>query len=74
MSLQGATAQEFNLRTGLSIATGYSTHNTDSNAQTSTTKESSNSPPTKNANVTPSSSSNVKLVGSNRFVIFQYII
>lgn len=78
MSLKEEKSQEYNLRTGLSVLGGSQNFGKNSNSgektdnQTSATQQSNNSPPIKA--VQSSSSSNVKLVGSSRFVIFQYLI
>jgi hypothetical protein len=81
MSLQ-EQSQEHGLRAGLSMFNGQGTHKTNSdgeeksNDQSSTTKESNNSSPIKDNHATSSfsSPSNLKPVGSNRFVVFIYLI
>lgn len=74
--------QEHGLRAGLSMFNGQGAHKTNSdgeeksNDQSSTTKESNNSSPIKDNHATSSfsSPSNVKPVGSNRFVVLIYLI
>ncbi len=82
MSVEQEQSQEYSLRAGLSMMLGPGAHKTNFdgegklNEQVSPTKESSSSAPVKNTQAAPGSSSpsNVKLVGSNRFVVFQYLI
>jgi len=82
MSLQEEQSREHDVRTGLSMLAGQGAHRTNvngenkSNDQPSTTKESNSPSFIGNIHTTSGSLSSltIKPVGSNRFVIFQYLI